>query len=356
MADYHIEELNPSNEDDWEKFIQKTEGGSLFHTLKWKNIIESSLDYKLYYYLIYFNDKVIAVCPFSKNTIKGFQGLMPPPNAEYRHILIDKEHCNRLVIEEILRKSQEIATENDLSFVLLTTISPGIRDSLNVYKQLHSYPIFGRSGHMVLDLKENNPEKIWNHYFSERGGGRPRQYIRKFEKDGIGIRVAESEEDIKIFYKFYKESARHWNIKPYPFSYFVYIWNTFSPEDIRISFLCNDKQVFGGLIAFLYPDKKIMYLRHLALSRKIPGRYHPAYYLIWDAVVNASNMNYDKICFGETPFDPNDVGYRIKFKFGCNYEFEYSYVLPISFIFKVGYYMYKPMFFLKYGLEGKLRK
>ena len=131
MTDYRIEELNPNNEKDWEEFNKKTDCGSFFHTLKWKNILNNSFSYKLHYFLIYFEGKVIAICPFCENTIKGFRGLMPPPNSDHRELVIKKQNCTHLLIKELLNKTNEILKSKKLSFILISTFSKEIKDYFN---------------------------------------------------------------------------------------------------------------------------------------------------------------------------------------------------------------------------------
>jgi len=346
MSQYFVEELNPSTEIDWEKFNKKTDGGTFFHTLKWKNIIENSFNERLHYFLVYLENKVVAICPFCENIIRGFRGLAPIPNSDYRHLLIGKQNINHVIIKEILKKTKKILKNNKLSFILITTISKEIKNYFNKYTS-YAYPIFGINGQFKLNLNENNPEKIWHNIFSERGKGKPRQYIRKFEKEEIKIKEAKSISDLKVFYKFYKANLEFKNIKPYPFSYFKEVWNTYTSTDIRITLLHKYEQIFGGLMAFLYPPKKTMYLRHLAINRAIPGSYHPTYYLIWNAVKKASEMNYNNICFGETPYEPDKATFRIKMKFGCSYEPEYSSIFSLRPLFKTSYNIYKYINFLK---------
>lgn len=153
MADYFVEELCLDNEKDWKEFNEKTYGGSFFHTLKWKSILERCFNVRSYYFLVYDKDKVIAVCPFYENTIKGFKGLMLLPHSDYHSILLNKQNFNHLVGEIIINKCQEISKRNRLSFILITTLSEEIKDYFNSYNPI-TYPS-GRN--MLLDLKENSP-------------------------------------------------------------------------------------------------------------------------------------------------------------------------------------------------------
>lgn len=41
--------------------------------------------------------------------------------------------------------------------------------------------------------------------------------------------------DLKIFYKYYKDNLEYINIVAYPFSHFKELWNTYSSTDMRIA-------------------------------------------------------------------------------------------------------------------------
>lgn len=196
---------------------------------------------------------------------------------------------------------------------------------------------------MMLNLKENCPEKIWEEIFSKKGDGVPRKYIKRFERDEIKIREVESIDDLRIFYKYYAENLKFINVEPSPLSYFEYCWNLFSSSERRITLLYKNYEIFGGLFAFIYPAKKTMYLNYLALNRNIPNTYHPPYPLYWDAILKASEMDLDYVCFGSTPNNINNITYRTKMKFGCEYKEEYRMMFPLSKLFKLGYQTYSYM-------------
>jgi hypothetical protein len=334
MDDYHIEELNPNNENDWEEFNRQIDGGSFFHTLKWKNIMENSFDYKLHYYLIYLNGKVIALCPFCENAFRGFKGLMSIPNSDYRHFLINKQDYNHL--EEIVKKIIEIAKTKNYSFVMITTLTSEVKDYLKKYHPL-PFPIFSNSGNFNLDLKINPPEKIWHDIFRYK----TRNTIKKMEKDGLKIREANSLDDLKIFYKYYKINLEYKDRHPHSFTHFEKLWATYPPTEMRTTLLCQDENIHGGLLTFIYPPSKTMYCRYIAIDRDIRARYKVADYMHWECVQFASNMKFNTVCFGETPGDPNDATYKYKKSFGGNYEQIYSFILPLSFTFRIGYNLYK---------------
>jgi len=334
ISNYVIEDLSVNNERDWEAFNEKICDGSFFHTLKWKKILEQ-LNYKSHYFLVYDKHEVISICPFFEGTIKGFKGLMLLPTSDHRHLLIDKTKCDHPLVQEILHKVKEISKRKKYSFILITTKNEEIITFFNKFNPM-SFPL---SGTMVLDLKKDNPKKIWNDIFSKKE--QERKYIRRFEEDGFKIQEIKSLENLRLFYKYYKENTEYIKAIPFRYTHFEALWNTYSPNDIRITFLHKNGLIAGGELSFIYPPKKTMYLRYLAINRTLPNRYQPTLYLRWNSVIHASDMGYDTVNFGGTPCDPNDIHYKLKMKFGCHYEKEYSIVFPLSPLFKLGYTAYR---------------
>jgi hypothetical protein len=324
MSEFHIEELSPYNENDWTLFNERSTGGSFFHTIKWKKIIEESLDYRSRYFLVYEGSDVKAICPFFESDIKLFKGLMLLPHSDYRHILVENVGDSRIV-QAILDASREMARRRRLSFFEFSTLSETVYGHL---KNSDSLP-FAINGNMNLDLKRYTPEKIWTEVFSDRGA--QRRYITRLQKDGYSIREASSIGDLSTFYQYYKMNLEDKVAGLYPFSYFEALWRTFNPGNLRITFLERGDDVMGGLLAFLYPERKTMYLRHIGLKDNISSRYRPPYNLLWDALECASDMGYDTL---------EVVHYRLKKKFGCVYENGYSMLFPVSPLFKTGYRAY----------------
>ena len=113
---------------------------------------------------------------------------------------------------------------------------------------------------------------------------------------------------------------------------------------MRLNLLYKDEDILGGELSFLYDTKKTMYLRYISLNRNLTVRYNLTSYMRWDSIKKASELGYKRICFGRTPPDPNDIHYKLKAKFGCNYEEEYSLIFPRSNLFKLGYNIYYYMY------------
>ncbi|SNQ59949.1 GNAT family N-acetyltransferase [Candidatus Methanoperedens nitratireducens] len=328
---YHIEELSNKNATDWKRVNEESKEGDFFHKLEWKRILEQSLNFKSHCFLLYRNDEPVALCPFYESSINGVRGLVSLPDSDYNHIIVTDQY-DPLIAYHILEKCNEIARENKLSFILITTLRESIKDYFSKYNPL-PYPI---GGNMMLDLEKSGPDSIWSEVLSQRD----RKHIRRFEKDGFKIKEINSIDHIKMFYKYYKANLESIDAAPHSFSHFEDLLRTYSSTEMILTLLYNNKIIAGGQLAFLHYPKKTVYLRYLSLNRDLPNRYRPTTYMRWNWIRRASEMGYSKICFGRTPPDPNDIHYQLKEKFGCHFEKEHSFIFPRSYLFKIGYNIY----------------
>lgn len=335
MNDYNIKEVNEDNKKDWDAFNEKVEDGSFYHTLKWKEIIEKSFNLISHSFFICNKDEIIGLCPIFELKINKDKGLEILPESDYNSLIIKKENINEKVLKLLIEKIRDIASSNKLDFSIIHLNYSSLFDLSKKYDPL-TYPILGT---MELDINKYPPKKLWDEVFSKKNN--QRKYIKRFEKDGYKIREIRSKKDIEIFYDYYKKNLIFIKAAPYSFNHFKNLLDTYSSDEMRITITEKDGIVAGGLLAFLYPAKKTMYLRYLSLNRELPNKYHPPYPLYWDAILKASELGFEKVSFGSTQKDPEYYNYRLKEKFGCSYKDIYSFVISYSTTFKLKYNIYR---------------
>jgi hypothetical protein len=322
MVDYYIERLNESNAVKWEEFNNNSNEGSFFHSLKWKQIIENTLDLRTQYYLLFKNNNVLGILPFVEQKIYLFNGLVPLPGTEYNYAII-RDYSDPSVFQDIT-KALYNENQRKISFISFSTIHREIID--NVQKEFPVFP-YADAGFMTLDLQESPPQKIWDN-FSKKGG--QRKFIRRFHENGFKVTELKDRDDLKVFYRYFQENMNHLGVKPPLFSHFTYLRNIFSSDEMRIILLSKDSTVAGGALMFTHKPQKTVYLHYLSLNRSLPTTYHPSYYLYWEGINWAWKNNFETVALGGQHKDEKNPRYIMKKNFGGIFKPIYSNMITLT--------------------------
>jgi len=301
---YSIEALSESNRHQWEDFNNQSREGTLFHSIKWKKILEDVFKLKCQYYLIRGDKEVVGICPFVEHSAGPFRGLNGIPNSEFNNMLFN-DSFNADRFSDLLTLFSK-----DYSYLIFSTYHPPVMERIGY----DNFPD-EESGNMVSDLRKYPPDVIWNDILTKN----ERNKIRKFEKNGFHVHEINQRHDIENFYHYYEENLKYIHGEILPFSFFQKLIDEYQKNELRIAVLTNGKIFVGGTLTFLYPAKKTTYFDYLSLNRNIPNRYTPTYYLFWDLVTWAWNNGYEKVSFGRQKLDPNNPRFMNKVKFGAEH-------------------------------------
>jgi hypothetical protein len=347
---FHIEDLNQNNASDWEALNQRSGDGSVYHTLRWKDVLERSFGIKSHYFIIYEKDRPIALCPFFEKPLRGLRSLVPPPSTDLNNVIVT-DPSNKSTVRDILLKSIDVAKKNRLAFIIMVSSKAETADSIQAlapfeHKKAVPFPV---NGYLRLDLREYNPSYIWDKVFTSKKS--QKKYIRRFEQSGYEFRDSKDKKDIDHFYRYYTLNLNHIGATPFDRSHFDVIFDTFQNDELRLTLLEKGDEVAGGLLALQYPQKNRMYLKYMAINRDIPNTFHPPYALYWDAINYAFNNGYDELYFGTNTNDPTDKSFRIKKEFGCSYCNSYGVIIPMNRLYGTLYWASR---FFKGRIRNKL--
>jgi hypothetical protein len=329
MTEYHVEQLDRSNLDDWERLNEKSQDGGFYHTMQWKKVLERSFGGDSMYLIAYEGSEPVALCPLFKHSRKGLKALGPPPATDSGNIVVEGAEKNDLM-RAIIKTTASLARENRCAYLILKSIKleafETLRDAcMEKYRNTFPYPV---DGELVLDLEQFPPSKIWDDVFNSRDS--QRKYIRRFEKAGFQFREANSTKDLDTFYQYYSANLEHIGVKPFDREHFDILHDECRHQDIRVNLLEREGEVAGGILALLHPQTGNMYLRYMALNRKIQSTYHPPFAMYWEAINYAFEQGYRKVHFGTNTKDDKDISYHIKKGFGCHYVDHYADLVPLN--------------------------
>lgn len=337
MPEYHLERLSRENAEDWADLNDTSPDGSLFHSVKWREFAEQSSGVPNEDFVLYRDDEVFGLFPLAKESMRGFPGIVPAHVPWTLRFILKDYHdpfAMQYVIEELRNECRD---GKPISFFCLVTAHPEVFDTIARYDRF-PYP-FSRDegeGELVIDLKTTPPDAIWNSFTSDSG---ERKKIRRFEKDGFELTEASSQDDLEIFYQYYKENVNQITDGLLtPFSYFSGMWDAMSDE-LVIMLLVKGSTVAGGQLFLCDERRKRVYLYFLALNRNLPTCYHPTVYLNWKAITWAWENQYEKVSYGreiERNLHKKNPTYRLKASFGAKFEPIYSEIITISPLLSMG--------------------
>ncbi|MDW5562423.1 MAG: GNAT family N-acetyltransferase [Methanomassiliicoccus sp.] len=332
MAPFHCEQLTKDNEQDWEAFNRDCPDGTIYHSLRWKQVIERSFGHKGRYFIIYDKEKPVAICPFFEVPLHGRRSLTPPPATDIRHILVDRAQ-DMAIYEEVAKELTAMAKAEGYSFAIVTDPDPRAIERVDAtlsQSRLKTYPLH-TNGYFMLDLKQNPPDYIWNTLLSGKSRRNHRKYVRRFEQSGYTIRDSRDKKDLDLFYTYYEENLNYIGASPFAKSHFEILFDLFSKDELRMTFLEKDDHLAGGAMGLIDTQRGAIHLRYLALNRDIGKTYHPPYALSWEEIQFAYANNIHLVCFGTNNKDPMDRNYAMKRGFGPEYHDYYSTVAPMNY-------------------------
>ncbi len=336
MSDYHLERLDEANAERGEAFNVESTDGTLFHSMKWKRMAELRSGTPLQYFLLLRNEEVIGLFPFQNHTIYGFRGLVPASDPLSLHAVLG-DRPDPFVIRQAMDEFGRIFDRRErVSFVCVASTRPELFDAISD-AQLFPYPFseYQGEGEMVIDLVRTPPDAIWDSFSNKKG---QRKYIRRFDENGFGITDVRSEDELRLFYTYYKENMCRIGGNHLPFSYFLELLRSM-PDQVRITLLSKGSLVAGGAFNLLDLVRRRVHGVFLSLNRDLPTKYSPSYYLYWDSIRWAWENGYRQFTLGREfvhEMVENNPRYRLKRDFGAEFEPIHSRLVPMTTIFSIG--------------------
>jgi CelD/BcsL family acetyltransferase involved in cellulose biosynthesis len=139
--------------------------------------------------------------------------------------------------------------------------------------------------------------------------------IRKSQREGLVVRMAQSEEELRIFFEMHLKIRKYkYGLLAQPYSFFRNIWRHFveANSGFLLFALFEDKIVASD---FFLVWKDTLYYK---FNASVPGdlSHRPNDLLIWEGIQNAKMRGLQFVDFGLSDIDQEGL-IRYKRKFGC---------------------------------------
>jgi hypothetical protein len=312
------------NDSEWENFINVTPGSTFYHSLKWKEVIESSFPVNTLYLTVRNDDgRLVGIYPACILTKASTRVLDSLPFSDFGGPVFEKR-TEEQACTILYRTIDEFCRRNSVSLAEIC-LECG-RSYENFFKSSRSY-VTTNKGVVYLDLMSRSSDMVWKSLASKQ-----RQKIRKLEKNGFTVREASNKTDLKTFLSLYHQNMQYLGVPGFGPDFFENVWDILYPQNFTILF-AEMKTSLGGVAFFKY-DKTI-YLTYFGMDREslqhIPA---VAPFLFWKAINWAEKNGFTTVCFGSTPAQPKSMGekanYSQKMAFGGSFQTQETIYVPFD--------------------------
>lgn len=269
----------------WDRFVASHELGSLYHTSLWANVLEGCYGHKALRLIIEdANHNIVAGLPVfvMKRRVVGNK-MSTVPCAQCCDPLI----ANQTQYDCLIEKVQQLIKEYRVSCFELKTDENFVFKTGKTGAALNDYSLYQLNLERPLETIQSNFHKSC-----------VKRAIDKSLKSGLQLRFAESERDVRVFYRLYVKMRKLNGLLPQPYRFFSCLWDVMS-ENSSIELLQAEYagSVISSVLLLKYKDTVVY---EYGASDPRMTHLHPSHFLLWMAIQRAHSQGYRVFDFGRT--------------------------------------------------------
>jgi len=280
--------IDPTKDKRWDEFVDNHPGGTIFHLSAWMEVIQKTYKYIPYYLALEGSSGDIkTIWPFFliKSWLTGNR-LVCLPFSDRCSPLLTKDADVQKIFSFVL----EIAKKEKASYIETRGWPDKELPQEVCFKSHNYYKLF------TLELAQGI-DRVWKNLSKSS----IRERIRKAEKSKLQVRVAEKEEDMKVFYDLNLLTRRKHAVPPQPYDFFNNIWQGLILKKLAILMLAEYEELpIAGILFFLHKD--VIYSKFSA-SNPNYLKYHPFHVLRWRMIQQGCQNGFKYLDFGRVSPD-----------------------------------------------------
>ena len=274
--------IHPENDPRWDAFVQKHPQGSIYHHSAWRQVLLSTYGYTSVYVAL--ENRVTGclegILPFMlvRSRITG-KRLVSLPFTSYCPMLIPD--CKLEEAIQFARGKHPEAAYLELKSLETIESAPDMLEKQSEYTT------------HILDLRPGQKQ-----VFNSCHATSIRQRVRKAEKSGMKLRMAESEDDLNTLYDLHIDVRKKHGLPPHPYAFFAHMWRVMAPKGfLLVPLLEHEGKVIAGAIVFRY--KNTFHFEYSA-SDQTKLTLSPNQVLIWEVIKIACSEGAEFFDFGRS--------------------------------------------------------
>lgn len=314
-----IKIFSSDRRNDWDSFVSDHKDGSIFHTMRWKRVLDKSNLGISSYMIMEDKNKIVGVCPLYITNVFPFLRVFTLPSSDYANPLLAKVSPSQIkeALSILFSKAASMANEYKVSFWKLYL---PMSSELNRFMP-NRFTVEREYGSLILELDEN-AERM----FVGKIHKKTRTSIRKAIK--MGLEVTEELPNVNDFYDLYLSTMRRNKGFPEDITQLKVIWEEllFKKDFTVLTAKFNGKMI-AVILAFLFKNKAYVW-KNSSLPTCL--WLNPNEFLYWKLIEQLISRGFKYLDFGPTPLNPSAGHHFFKSRFGgrmvplCEYYVPYS--------------------------------
>ncbi|HVT96122.1 MAG TPA: GNAT family N-acetyltransferase [Acidobacteriaceae bacterium] len=319
-----IVEVDPWKDPRWENFVVRHPDATIYHHPAWLKVLEREYRQRSLFLACQDRDGTMQGVfpllytrglPFSRGPLTGPRLSSLPRTPLAGPLAVDHAVRCALVREALQRATQHSVR---LQIKLETEqLNGGIEGIVRkAWRESYIVPLAGKPGQPYHIPGSQNRSSI-------------KRSINKAIANGVRTRPAETEDDLRVWYRLYLETMRRNFVPARPYRFFLGLWELMRGSGMMRLLLAEQQtpegaRIIGGHLFFAF-GSTVTYA--FGASRSADFGVRPNDIIMGQAINDASEAGYKFVDLGEVPDGDNDLA-RFKSKWGAEPVRLYRYYFP----------------------------
>lgn len=321
---FEIEKLKSKDEKEYERLVKASRNGMLYHSIKWKCLLEKLTDTQPLYTVAKRDGKIVGALPTFKKQNKEYGNILNslPFYGSHGGVIVSPsltEQQRNQVKKKLLATFKQLAEDNDcITSTLIMSLFEN--DPTGYEKILEPDFVDMRTGQFTVLRQTVDVEREILYNTVEK---RCRVAIRKARKSGVKVEFTENLKNFDIFYEMHKIGILNKNGIPKPMSFFENAFKIFDQnKSFKILLARKNGEIIAGLLLFYYKNMVEYFTPCFKLEY---SEFQPLSLLIYEAMKDSIERGYTVWNFGGTWQTQHGV-HMFKRSFGAK-ELPYYYYI-----------------------------
>lgn len=314
-AKLKVIETDPQTDSRWREFVLSHPEGSVYHHPAWLQALSKEYQQRAVYLACESqNGRLLATLPmiytrglpFNIGGPLSGRRLSSLPRTPLAGPLSSDNSATAAILKAALERVRE-QSQVQLQIKLGGPELQGVVNGLFCLPWRNSYIL-------SLPTKAEGPFRISN----GQDRARIKWAVGKAAKSGVVVRPAETQLELREWYRLYLSTMRRNSIPPRPYRLFSALWESLAPQGMMQLLLAehgqgSESRIVAGSIFFLF-GRTVSYAFNGSSADDLSLRPNDA--IQWRAINDACAKGYRKFDFGEVP-DQNHELAKFKSKWGA---------------------------------------